>query len=52
MRIQSAFENAGIRFFDNEPGAGLGFGSGSTGAAESVCAEDCRVYAVKSDSDK
>ena len=24
MRIQSAFENAGIRFLDNEPGGGIG----------------------------
>ena len=24
MRIQSAFEKAGIRFLDNEPGGGIG----------------------------
>jgi hypothetical protein len=26
MRVQSALESAGIRFIDNEPGAGSGFG--------------------------
>jgi hypothetical protein len=26
MRIQSAFESAGIRFLDNDAGAGSGFG--------------------------
>jgi hypothetical protein len=33
MSIQSAFEKAGIRFLDNEPGAGIGGAAGEEAPA-------------------